>query len=170
MTAIVDTNKTDHLMGLLRHFADLRDGVHGDGAVSRKEKEALFASTVKLLDNYARQALEEMNRVMLLHTGSIVASGLTHTLKTGVEATWFLTWPEQEERRLPPVTLNAFFATGFHHPHLRGATTGNWPLNVFNCEDAAIELPTLRAIACADLHNLVFQSDYRIIPATKQRA
>ena len=30
---------------------------------------------------------------------------------------------------------------------------------------AAAELPTLRAIASADLHNLVFQRDYRIIPA-----
>jgi hypothetical protein len=26
-------------------------------------------------------------------------------------------------------------------------------------------LPTLRAMASADLHNLVFQRDYRIIPA-----
>ena len=29
----------------------------------------------------------------------------------------------------------------------------------------AAELPTLRAIAAADLHNLVFQLDYRIVPA-----
>jgi hypothetical protein len=27
----------------------------------------------------------------------------------------------------------------------------------------------LRAIAAADLHNLVFQRDYRIVPATKSR-
>jgi hypothetical protein len=52
-----------------------------------------------------------------------------------------------------------------HHPHLRGATVGVWPLNVFSADDAAAELPTLRAIAAADLHNLVFQSDYRIVPA-----
>ena len=32
-------------------------------------------------------------------------------------------------------------------------------------EQAAAELPTLRAMASADLHNLVFQRDYRIIPA-----
>lgn len=30
---------------------------------------------------------------------------------------------------------------------------------------AAAELPALRAIASADLHNLVFRSDYRIVPA-----
>jgi hypothetical protein len=42
---------------------------------------------------------------------------------------------------------------------------GVWPLNVFNDADAAAELNTLRAIAAADLHNLVFQRDYRIVPA-----
>jgi hypothetical protein len=36
---------------------------------------------------------------------------------------------------------------------------------VFDEEQAAAELPTLRAIASADIHNLVFQRDYRIIPA-----
>ena len=59
------------------------------------------------------------------------------------------------------------FGIGFLHPHLRGATLGDWPLNVSNEERAAAELPTLRAIASADIHNLVFQTggDYRIIPA-----
>jgi len=28
-----------HLRGLLRHFADLRDGTHGEGAVSRGDKD-----------------------------------------------------------------------------------------------------------------------------------
>jgi hypothetical protein len=35
---------------------------------------------------------------------------------------------------------------------------------VFDEKQAAAELPTLRAMASADLHNLVFQHDYRIIP------
>jgi hypothetical protein len=61
--------------------------------------------------------------------------------------------------------LHAYFGAGFHHPHLRGATVGDWPLNVFSVQDATDQLPILRAIATSDLHNLVFQSDYRIIPA-----
>jgi hypothetical protein len=61
--------------------------------------------------------------------------------------------------------LHAYFGAGFHHPHLRGATVGDWPLNVFSVQDATDQLPILRAIATTDLHNLVFQSDYRIIPA-----
>jgi hypothetical protein len=36
---------------------------------------------------------------------------------------------------------------------------------VFDEEQAAAELPALRAVAAAGLHNLVFQRDYRIIPA-----
>ena len=158
-------NEPAHLRGLLRHFADLRDGTHGDGAVSRKEKEKLFAAAVGFLDIYARQALTEMNDSLLLRTGSITATGLTRSPDGDATATWFLGWPEQEQRHIQPVTLQAFFGHEFHHPHLRGATVGNWPLNVFSEMDAAAELPTLRAIAGADLHNLVFQSDYHIIPA-----
>jgi hypothetical protein len=41
---------------LLRHFADLRDGTHG-GAVSRPDKERLFAAAVTLLDQHGRQSL-----------------------------------------------------------------------------------------------------------------
>jgi hypothetical protein len=37
-------------------------------------------------------------------------------------------------------------------------------LNVFSEEDATAQLPLLRAIASSDLHNLVYQSDYRIVP------
>ncbi len=154
-----------HVRGLLRHFTDLRDGVHGDGAVSRKEKEAFFAAAVDFLDAYARQTLTEINDFLLLKTGSIAATGLSRSQTGDVTATWSLSWPEQMERHIPPVSLQAFFGHGFHHPHLRGATVENWPLNVFSEADAAAELPTLRAIAAADLHNLVFLSDYRIIPA-----
>jgi hypothetical protein len=76
-----------------------------------------------------------------------------------------LSWPEQRAAALPPITLQAYFGGGFHHPHLRGATIQDWPLNVFNDEDAANQLSVLRAIASGDLHNLVYRADYRIVPA-----
>jgi len=44
----------------------------------------------------------------------------------------------------------------------------DWPLNVFDESDAAAQLPVLRAVVAADVHNLVFQADYRIIPAVTQ--
>jgi len=154
-----------HLRGLLRHFADLRDGTHGGEAVSRADKEKLFIATIDHLAPYARQALDEMNGPLLLASGTVAASGVTWSPAGDVTAVWTLSWPEQEQAGISPVTLEAFFGRGFHHPHLRGATVGSWPLNVFSDADAAAELPPLRAIAAADLHNLVFQRDYRIVPA-----
>ena len=153
-----------HLTSLIRHFNDLRDGVHG-GAVSRRDKEARFAHEVDLLSPVARQALSEVNTYMLLDSGAITETGLQRSADGGMSATWELGWPEQRAAGVSPIKLYAHFGASFHHPHLRGGTVGDWPLNVFHAQDATDQLPILRAIATADLHNLVFQSDYRIIPA-----
>jgi hypothetical protein len=160
----VDESRRGYTAELLRHFADLRDGVHGD-VVSRQDKERLFAEAVPLLDPYARQALGEINDDLLLGTGEIQATGLRST-QDGVDAVWTLTWPEQRDAGISPITLHAYYGTGFHHPHLRGGTVRDWPLNVFTEEQAATKLATFREIASAEVHNLVFQRDYRIIPAT----
>jgi hypothetical protein len=68
---------------------------------------------------------------------------------------------------IEPIVIRAYFGSGFAHPHLQGGTVGDWPLNVFDDDQAAAELATLRAIAAADIHNLVFRvgGDIRIIPA-----
>jgi hypothetical protein len=152
---------------LLRHFADLRDGTHG-GVRSRPGKERLFAAAVSLLDPYARQALEEINTALLLGTGELTAAGLRNSIGAETEAVWELSWAEQQAAGVKPIVIRAYFGAGFLHPHLQSATVGDWPLNVFDDEQAAAELPTLRAMAVADLHNLVFQlgGDVRIIPAT----
>lgn len=153
-----------HVTALIRHFIDLRDGTHG-GSVNRRDKETHFAHAVDLLDPVARQALDEINTYLLLDTGRIVATGLQRGADGSLSASWELAWPEQRSAGVAPVTLRAYYGTSFHHPHLRGATVGDWPLNVFTIQDAADQLPIMRAIATSDLHNLVFQADYRIIPA-----
>ena len=152
---------------LLRHFADLRDGTHG-GARSGPDKERLFAAAVPLLDPYARQALEEINTYVLLDSGEVTATGVRRSADDGIDAVWALSWPEQQAAGIKPVVVRAYFGPGFAHPHLQGGSVGDWPLNVFEVEQAATELPTLRAMAAADIHNLVFQlgGDVRIIPAT----
>ncbi|TCO59370.1 hypothetical protein [Actinocrispum wychmicini] len=155
-----------HAGALLRHFADLRNGTHGEIAILREDKEKLFAATVELLDPGAHQALTELNEDLLLGTGTIAASGLTRSPDGGMAAVWALTWKEQNIAGISPVLIRAHYGRGFHHPHLSGATVGEWPLNVFTAEQAMEELPTMRAIIAADLHNLVFQADYRIVPAT----
>jgi len=158
-----------HLTSLMRHFIDLRDGVHGD-AVSRRDKEAVFAREVNFLSPVARQALTEVNTDLLLDSGTVSETGLQRSADGGMSATWQLTWPEQQMVRVAPIVLHAYFGASFHHPHLRGGTVGDWPLNVLSVHDASDQLPILRAIATGDLHNLVFQADYRIIPAVTRHS
>ena len=156
-----------HVTSLRRHFEDLRDGTHGNRS-TRRAKEALFAVAVDLLAPHAVRVLREIDTHLLLGRGDVTTTGLVDDLDEGPSATWALTWPEQRWAGVAPVTLHAFFGRTFHHPHLRGATNGEWPLNVYSDHDAAAEVPTLRAIAAGDLHDLVFQADYRIIPAVNR--
>ncbi|MFC4908907.1 hypothetical protein [Actinomadura gamaensis] len=165
MTAPASASAPTPTSALLRHFADLRDGTHGDHARDRADKEELFRAAVELLDPHARRVLAEFDADLLRGTGEIAATGVRRSSDGGLHAAWTLGWPEQRAANLQPITLHAFYGAGFHHPHLRGGTVGDWPLNVFTADQAAAEVPTLRAIASADLHNLVFQRDFRIIPA-----
>jgi hypothetical protein len=153
-----------YIASLIRHFEDLREGTHG-GFSSRKDKEAHFEKEVKLLSPVARQVLAEMNTSLLLGTGQLSETGLRRATDRGLYASWALSWPEQRAAGIEPIVLQAYFGAGFHHPHLRGTTVHDWPLNVFSDEDAAAQLSILRAIASSDLHNLVYRADYRIVPA-----
>jgi hypothetical protein len=164
------TRRSEHTGALLRHFADLRDGSHG-AVTSRREKERLFAQAVALLDPYVRQALAEIDADLLLGTGEITATGVRRSVTAGLNSIWILAWPEQRAVHIKPIVIRAYFGIGSPHPHLQGGTVGDWPLNVFDEQQAAAELPTLRAIAGAEIHNLVFQTggDYRIIPALLNR-
>ncbi|MBF8189712.1 hypothetical protein ITP53_29065 [Nonomuraea sp. K274] len=150
---------------LLRHFSDLRDGTHGP-AVSREEKERVFITAVQYLDPVARAVLDEANADLLLGTGDVVASGVTRSQEGGLNAMWSLTWREQRQSGVQPIAIVAHYGMDFHHPHLRGNTVGDWPLNVFTETDAEAQINTLRTIAAGDAHNLVFQDTYRLMPAT----
>ncbi|MGP3914640.1 hypothetical protein [Nonomuraea sp. 10N515B] len=154
---------------LIRHFRDLRDGSHGQ-AISREDKESLFVTAIELLDPVAKTALEELNADLLLGTGEVVASGVTRSKEGGLNAMWSLTWPEQRACHVQPIAVVAHYGAGFHHPHLRGNTVGDWPMNIFDTADAQAQIDTLRVIAAGDAHNLVFQESYRLMPAIAHRA
>lgn len=79
-----------HLLGLLRHFADLPDGTHGDGAINRADKEQLFAAAVGYLDPFARQTLPEMNETLLLGSGTITSTGIIRSPNGDSTAIWTL--------------------------------------------------------------------------------
>ena len=159
-----ETEVPAYITSLIRHFEDLRDGTHG-GSAGRTDKEAHFEKAVQLLAPIARHVLTEMNTKLLLDTGKLTETGLLRTADGGLSASWSLSWPEQRAAGVEPIMLQAYFGGGFHHPHLRGTTVHDWPLNVFSDEDAAAQLSILRAIASSDLHNLVYRADYRIGPA-----
>jgi hypothetical protein len=125
---------------------------------------------VQLLAPIARQVLSETNTSLLLNTGQLTETGLRRAPDGGLNASWALSWPEQRAAGVEPIALQAYFGGGFHHPHLRGTTVHDWPLNVFNDEDAAAQLSILRAIASSDLHNLVYRADYRIVPAVTAKS
>lgn len=158
-----------YITSLMRHFEDLRDETHG-GSASREGKEAHFERAVQLLAPIARKVLIEVNTGLLLDTGQLTETGLRRTPDGGLSASWALSWPERRAAGLPPLTLQAYFGGGFHHPHLRGTTVKDWPLNVFSEEDATAQRSILRAIASSDLHNMVYRADYRIVPAVTNPA
>jgi hypothetical protein len=160
----VDEETPAHLVAVQRHVEDLRDGTHG-GAEPRSDKETLFEQASEWLAPVATRVLAEVDDVLLLSTGEIEDSGLQREADRTVARTWTLSWPEQRQRGIAPVTLRAWFGGGFHHPHLRGATVHDWPLNVYAEQDALDLLPVLRSVVAADLHNLVFEADWRIIPS-----
>jgi hypothetical protein len=163
-----DDSVPAYVTALTRHFVDLRDNTHG-GSTGRHDKEDHFARAVELLHPVAYQVLREMNTWLLLESGRIAGTGLQRTPDGGLVASWALSWSEQRSAGVSPVVLMAYYGIGFHHPHLRGATVGDWPLNIFTRSDAADQRHLLRAIASSELHNLVFQADYTIVPAVSRR-
>lgn len=156
---------------LRRHFADLRDTSHGEHAITRAEKERLFERAVVLLDPHVRASLDVLDDGLLLGTGTVEGTGVRRRPDGGLTAVWALSWPAQRERvGIAPVRVVADYGAGFHHPHLSGGTVGEWPLNVFDEQQAAAARPVIDAIVDADLHNLVFAADYRIVPAATAHA
>src|SRR5947208_2059693 len=100
---------------LTRHFADLRDGTHG-GAGSRRDKERLFSAEVALLDPFGRQVLDEVNRYLLLDSSEVTATGVRRSPDGGVDASWALSWPDQQAAGIKPLVIRAYYGVGFLHP------------------------------------------------------
>jgi hypothetical protein len=141
-------------------FKDLRDGTHG-GSASRKDKEAPFRKGTTTAGFHRPPGSHRDEHELTARRRAAHRDGTT--THNGLNASWALSWPEQRAAGVQPIVLHAYFRGGFHHPHLRGTTVQDWPLNVFSDKDAAAQLSILRAIASSDLHNLVYRADYRIV-------
>jgi len=128
-----------YITSLIRHFEDLRDGTHG-GSESREDKETHFEKAVQLLAPIPRQVLGSEHILVARHRTAHPVGVTAHTGRR-TNASWALSWPVQQAAGVEPIVLQAYFGRGFHHPHLRGTTVRDWPLNMFSDEDATAQLP-----------------------------
>jgi hypothetical protein len=160
---------------LLRHVQDLRTGTY-EGAVSQSEKEVVYRRGVELLSPVALAVLEAANAAFLNGTGQVLATGPQNDGYGGLEARFELSWPEQRaawvvrgpREPLQPVRIVAHYHRGFHHPHLGGSRVGDWPFQITSPADAERQAGVLAAIVEVELHQRIYETDWRILPVTRQ--
>jgi hypothetical protein len=153
---------------LRRHLDDLVARRY-EGAESWPDRRALFQRAAELLDPLVRRVLAETDETFLESTGEITTREVEHD-DGSVEQRWELSWPRQREATsrhggpVDPVQVIAWFRRSFNHPHLRGSTAGDWPLQVLTTEDAARQEPIVRAIVEAELHQRIYEGRWPVLP------
>jgi len=160
---------------LLRHLQDLRSGTY-EGAMSRGAKEVVYRQGINLLRPVAVEILEEANTLFLHGTGNVQVIGPEEDGFGGLVTRFELSWPEQRAVRvirgpsgpLQPVRLVVNYSQGFLHPHLSGSTAGFWPFQVTSAADAERQKGVLAAIVELELHQRIFETDWRILPISSQ--
>jgi len=160
---------------LLRHLQDLRSGTY-EGAMSRGAKEVVYRQGINLLRPVAVEILEEANTLFLNGTGTVQMIGPEEDGAGGLATRFELSWPEQRAARvmrgpngpLQPVRIVVNYSQGFLHPHLSGSTAGFWPFQVTSVADAGRQKGVLAAIVELELHQRIFETDWRILPVSRQ--
>jgi len=160
---------------LLRHLQDLRSGTY-EGTLSRSAKEVVYRQGIKLLRSVAVEILEEANTLFLNGTGNVQMIGPEEDGSGGLVTRFELSWPEQRRARvirgrkgpLQPVRIVVNYSQGELHPHLSGSTAGFWPFQVTSAADARRQRGVLAAIVELELHQRVFETDWRILPISSQ--
>lgn len=65
-------------------------------------------------------------------------------------------------------TLVVNYSQNFLHPHLAGSTVGYWPFQVTSEADAERQKGILASIVELELHQRIYETDWRIIPVSRQ--
>jgi len=162
---------------LLRHLKDLRTGTY-EGVQSRSAKEERYRKGIELLTPVAVAVLEEANVLFLQGTGKIQVIGPEDDGFSGLETRFELSWPEQRtayvtrgpREPLKPVRIVVNYSQSFLHPHLAGSAAGYWPFQVTSEADAERQRGILAAIVELELHQRIFETDWRILPVSQQLA
>ena len=160
---------------LLRHLQDLRSGTY-EGAMSRGAKEVVYRQGINLLRSVAMEILEEVNTLLLNGTGNVQMIGPEEDGSGGLVTRFELSWPEQRAARvmrgpnwpLQPVRIVINYSQDFLHPHLSGSTAGFWPFQVTSVADAGRQKGVLVAFVELELHQRIFETDWRILPISWQ--
>lgn len=158
---------------LLRHLQDLRTGTY-EGVKSRGDKEDLYRRGIELFTPVAIAVLEEANMLFLHNSGSVQVLGPKDDGSGGLETRFELSWPEQREAQatyglrepLLPISIVVNYSLNFLHPHLSGSSAGHWPFQVINEKDADRQKSILAAIVELELHQRIFETDWRILPVS----
>lgn len=166
------------LDGLRRHLDDLReDRFEGASGARRHDR---YIAAFELLTPVAIGVLQEVNALLLRGTGDVSVRAPEPDGADGWIGSWLLTWEQLSAARnrmtgtaLPPVMISAIFPAGFVHPHLvaggrvdpRADSISAWPMQVASAEDAEGQRQLLWAIAVAEVHDRIYQSSWRIVPA-----
>ncbi len=159
----------DREQDLRRHLRDLVTRTF-EGAADWPDRVALFDRGIELLDPTVRAVLAETDEVFLDGTGTVSARREADG-EGGVVYRWELSWPRQRSAvgrdggPVAPVQVIAHFRRSFNHPHLRGSTAGDWPLQVLDADDVRRQEPILRAIVEAEFHQRIFEGRWPIVPA-----
>jgi hypothetical protein len=159
---------------LIRHLRDLRTGTY-EGAKSRSAKETIYRRGIELITPIVRAILEEANALFLEGTGEIQVRGPMDDGAGGLETHFELSWPEQKEAQvtygrnkpLEPVRIIVNYSQNFLHPHLSGSATGYWPFQVITESDAERQQSILAAIVELELHQRIYETDWRILPVSQ---
>ncbi len=164
---------------MARHLRDLRSRGY-EGALDRKDKEAVFQRAFRLTTPIAVRVLEEVNAGYLEGAGRVTTNSPTSDGNDGLIGSWTLSWPLLEAdidrltgSPLPPVRLAAVFPIEWTHGHLAllniplpNSVAFAWPFQVSDVADAERQELILWSMAEAELHERVFraQSNWRVLP------
>ncbi len=158
---------------LMRHLADLVTHSY-EGVTSWPDRLTVFHRAVQLLDPVVRDVFAEADAMFLENTGEVTRHSVEQS-DGSVGERWELSWPRQRDAvsrdggPVPPVQVIAWFRRSFNHAHLRGSTAGDWPLQVTSTDDAARQIPIVRAIVEAELHQRIYEGRYPVMPVAVRK-
>jgi hypothetical protein len=168
---------------LYRHLSDLEHNAY-EGAQERSDRNAVFLRAFELLTPVALDVLQDFNDYVLDGSGVIRTRDLAPREGLGLFGAWECTWPEQQQARsrfdgspIPPLQLQAFFPGDFTHGHLmigrpfyQDEPVSCWLMQVTSEADALRQRHALESMCETQVHEMIFVSNWRIIPSDARKS